>query len=213
VRSVKESEWMARERADVEKEVEGLRAEFEALQNRAAEYAESLEELGRQQSEAAGRLELARRQAQEYRALLEARESELAEARRQEAAYEAFRAAVASRDAVGLEAAAAIDAALDALREYARLEAVLPTVEKGVAGSYDFTVPGEPEPLQAAWERLVAAARTRIVERLDDEIVDAAARSLAGHDIDKLPEHLQVLARERRQQFFASQRERTRARH
>jgi DNA repair exonuclease SbcCD ATPase subunit len=210
---VKESEWMARERADVEKEVEGLRAEFEALQNRAAEYAESLEELGRQQSEAAGRLELARRQAQEYRALLEAREAELAETRRQEAAYEAFRAAVASRDAVGLEAAAAIDAALDALREYARLEAALPTAQKGVATPYDFTVPGEPEPLRAAWERLVAAARTRIVEKLDDEIVDAAARSLAGHDIGKLPEHLQVLARERRQKLFATQREQTRARH
>src|SRR5688500_15068804 len=99
---------MTRMTVDVEKEVEGLRAEVEAIQNRAAEYEESLEELARQHSETAGRLELARRQAQEYHALLEKREAELAEKRRHEAVYDAFRAAVASRDAAGLEAAAAI---------------------------------------------------------------------------------------------------------
>lgn len=201
---------MNRQRVDVEREVERLRAEFEAVQSRALEYEESLDELARQQSETAGRLELARRQAQEYGAVLERREAELAEARRQEAAYKAFRAAVARRDAVGSDAAAAIDAALELLDEYARLNATLPVPQRGDKTPYDFTIPPDPEPLVNASERLVEAARARTAERLDDEVVEAAARSLAGHDIDMLPAHLQVVARARRQQLLAVQRGRTR---
>ena len=189
---------------NVENEVQELRAELEAARARTAEYETALQDLDRQQSAAAGRLELARRQAAEYSARLETRESELAEARRREETYDAFRAVVERRDVAGLEAAGAIDTALDRLAAFGRLQAAIPAAREEVAPGYDVSVRAEPEELEQAWERLVAVVRERIDERLEDEIVDAAAHSVAGHGIGKLPEHLQALARRRRQQFLAS---------
>ena len=111
---------------------------------------------------------------------------------------------VERRDVAGLEAAGAIDTALDRLAAFGRLQAAIPAARAEVAPGYDVSVRAEPEELEQAWERLVAVVRERIDERLEDEIVDAAAHSVAGHGIGKLPEHLQALARRRRQQFLAS---------
>ncbi len=191
---------------NVENEVQELRAELEAARARTAEYETALQDLDRQQSAAAGRLELARRQAAEYSARLETRESELAEVRRREEKYDAFRAVVEHRDVAGREAAEAIDTALDRLAEFARMQDAIPAARAEVAPGYDVSVPAEPEELEQAWERLIAVVRERIDERLEDEIVDAAAHSVAGHGIGKLPQHLQALARLRRQQLLASAR-------
>src|SRR5687768_7619861 len=130
---------------NVENEVQELRAELEAARARTAEFEAALQDLDRQQSAAAGRLELARRQAAEYGARLETREAELAEARRREERYDAFRAVVARRDAAGVEAAGAIDTALDRLATFERLQEAIPAARAEVAPGYDVAVRAEPE--------------------------------------------------------------------
>ncbi len=70
-----------------------------------------------------------------------------------------------------------------------------------VGPGYDVTDPPEPAQLVEAWERLVESVRSKIDERLEDEVVESAARSFAGYEIEKLPEHLRTAARTRRRRL------------
>jgi chromosome segregation ATPase len=171
---------------------------------RAAEYEAALEDLSRQHDAAAGRLELAQRQAVDYRARMDELEAELEQARREEAAYEAFAAAVRSRDAAALETVAAVDAALDSFAELVRLQEAAEAAREAVSPRHAVAGLREPEELAGAWQRLLGFVRSRIDEQLLDEAVEAAARSSPGrasHEIGKLPDHLQGVARLRRQQL------------
>ncbi len=193
---------MTRDMKQVETEVQGLREELEAVQARATEYEAALEELARQRNEAAGRFELAQRQAAEYGARLAERETELAEAKKRDETYQRFRSALERRDAAASEAAAAIDGALERFEAFVELQGAVVTARAEVAPGYDVSVSKEPEELVDAWQRLVDVVRQKIDEQLQDEVVDAAARSIAGHDIAKLPEYLQAVARMRRRQLL-----------
>ncbi len=195
---------VTRDAEQVASEVQGLRDELEAARLRTVENGAALEDLGRQQDAAAGRLELSRRQAVEYMARLEEREAELEELRRQEAAYETFRAALRSRDAAGVETAAAIDAVLNSFAAFVGLQEAVAASRAAVPPRFDVSVSPEPEELVEAWQRMVEFVRTKIDEQLMDEVVEGAARSVAGYDIGKLPEHLQAIARVRRRQFLTT---------
>lgn len=198
---------MARDVVQVESDVQRLRDELEAVLARTVECEAALEDLGRQQDAAAGRLELSQRQAADYRTRLEELEAELEEARREEAAYVAFSAALSSRDAAGLATAAAVDAALDRFADLGRLQDAADVAREAVSPRYELPVSREPAELVDAWQRLVEFVRSRIDEQLQDEAVELAARSSPGraaHDIGKLPEHLQAVARNRRRQLGAN---------
>ena len=186
----------------VESEIEGLRAELDAVQARRVEYEATLEDLARQQDEAAARLELSQEEAAEFSSRLLEREAELEKARQQEAAYEAFREALSCRDAVGLEAAAAIDVVVDGLLEYARRHETVLEARDAVTPGYDVTVMKEPQELVDAWQRVIELVRSRIDETLEDEVVEAAAQSSLAYEIEKLPKHLQAVARIRRRQYL-----------
>ena len=197
---------MARDVVQVESDVQRLREELEAVLARTVEYEAALEDLGRQHDAAAGRLELSQRQAADYRTRLDVLEAELEEAHREEAAYVAFSAALSSRDAAGLAAATAVDAALDSFAELGRLQHAADVAREAVSPRYEVPVSREPAELVDAWQRLVEFVRSRIDEQLQDEAVELAARSSPGraaHDIGKLPEHLQAVARNRRRQLGA----------
>jgi hypothetical protein len=56
----------------------------------------------------------------------------------------------------------------------------------------------EPTIVEQSFEMLVDVVRERLEGDLERDLVEAAARSPMGHDIQELPAHLQVLARERR---------------
>jgi len=55
----------------------------------------------------------------------------------------------------------------------------------------------EPEHVTAAWERLVDAVQLRIKEQFEEELVEAASRSLKPSAIKELPAHLREAARQR----------------
>lgn len=191
---------MARDVQQVESDVQALRAELEAVQARADEYRAALEELGRRKDETAGRLALSQRQTAEFTSRLELREAELEEAR-QQALHEAFLDAVKDRDAAGLDAAAAIEDLLASFAAYDRGHDEVAAARTAVAPGYDVTDPPAPVELADAWERLTRFVRSKIDEQLDDEVVESAARSFAGYEIEKLPEHLQAAARARRRRL------------
>ncbi|MBA2333023.1 MAG: hypothetical protein H0V94_09565 [Actinobacteria bacterium] len=191
---------MARDVQQVESEVQALRAELEAVQARANEYEATLEELGRRKDETAGRLALSQRQTAEFASRLEVREAELEEAR-QRMLYDDFLDAVKGRESAGLDAAAAIEDALASFAAYDRSYDDVAAARADVGPGYDVTDPPEPVQLVEAWERLVETVRSKIDEQLEDEVVESAARSFAGYEIEKLPEHLQATARARRRRL------------
>jgi hypothetical protein len=171
-----------------------------------AEHQATLEELGQQHAAAVGRLELTQRQAKDYSARLAELETELEEARLEEAAYDNFLAALSARDAAGVATAAAIDGVLNGFAEIVRLQEAVDAARVAVPARYPVAASREPEELVAAWRRLVEFVRSRIDEQLQDEAIEVAARSSAGHDIGKLPEHLQPVALVRRRQLLTNAR-------
>jgi hypothetical protein len=67
--------------------------------------------------------------------------------------------------------------------------------------SYPDVLPEEKEYVDA-WRELAPCIEDELNMRLESEIVDAAAKSANGYEIERLPEHLQVLARERRRELI-----------
>jgi SMC interacting uncharacterized protein involved in chromosome segregation len=191
-------ETLLSEIAELEREMDRVRA--------SAHDAESaLAALEEQRAETAGRLQLARRAAADYEARLKERRAALDEAR-VEAAGEALREAVRRRDAVAERAAEQLSAALDELRDLdrAREEAMASRQEllELANGRGPVDLPPEPEVLRDRWNELAGHVRRGIDQQLDDELIDAAARSPMGAAIGDLPRHLQEAARRRRQMLM-----------
>jgi hypothetical protein len=193
---------------DLQREIASLeQARREAL-DEAEEAERVLADLEGRRDAAAGRLEIARSAAANYAARLEERHQALAEALK--AAAEAkLLEAVDARDDAANRAAEAI---AHLIASFERLDDARAAVAERLAETKSH-LPGhaevEPEPahLEQEWARLVAFIRTRAQLRLEDELVEAAASSPRGsYDIDKLPQHLQLVARQRRAERFLAER-------
>jgi len=125
-------------------------------------------------------------------------------------AREALAAAVRIRDDTAAEAAAAIETAL-ALLEQLEVHRRSVTDAEHTLQSLTST-PGQPPPtepqvVEEPLQRLDTFVRARSDTKLLDDLVTAAARSPGGNAINNLPEHLQILAHERRKALAASARQ------
>ncbi|HKI24601.1 MAG TPA: hypothetical protein VKA24_14405 [Gaiellaceae bacterium] len=158
----------------------------------------ALDDLEGHRNELAGRLASARQAADDYAARLEQRRQDLALALEAEAQAKLLEA-VDARDDAADRAAEAIAQLLVAVEG---LEAARAATAERVAETASYrgrqpTIDPEPENFAHEWTRLVDFIRERAQLALDDELVEAAASSPLGFEIDKLPEHLQVIARQR----------------
>lgn len=192
---------MARKLTDIEKQVEALRQDLTQAHEQADRHEGALSALDQQRSEAVDRLKLALRQVEDFRSELERKEAELAEARREAALAEA-QSAIDRRDTAAQDATAAIGALTDALQ---RLTTEREEVEHRRADLADsgvsIDVPPEPPELDEAMGRLTRFVRGLLDEQLEDEILEAAARSTRAQAIEDLPPHLQEAARNRRREL------------
>ena len=175
--------------------LENLREALDELMARTTSYETTLEDLSQRRDEVAGRLDLARRQAADFENQLVAKEAELEETRKL-VAYQALKEAVKSRDDAATHAASAIDEVIAALELLGGLQDAVAAAGRAVSPGFDVSSVEPPDVIESAWRRLVEYVRSRIEERLQDEAVEAAARSFQGYEINKLPEHLQALARQ-----------------
>lgn len=190
-----------------QKKMAALERELERVRHQAEKEEAALRALDDQRREREGRIALARRAHQDLeRRLEETRlEQELAEA---QAAIEAFEQALDERNAAAERFAATARDVVAGLREYeAACETVInawQAIPKGPGGrkSVESERAGElthdPAVVAESLELLAATVRDRLGGEFERDLVEAAARSPMGHDIQKLPAHLQALARERR---------------
>jgi chromosome segregation ATPase len=158
----------------------------------------ALDDLEGHRNELAGRLASARQAADDYAARLEQRRQELALALEAEAQAKLVEAVDARNDAAdrAAEAIAQLVVAVEGL-EAARAATAERVAETASYRGRHPTIDPEPENFEHEWTRLVDFIRERAQLALDDELVEAAASSPLGFEIDKLPDHLQVIARQR----------------
>ena len=155
-----------------------------------------LEDLEEQRAEVLGESELARRALTDF--------ERLSEQSRQELATIDLEAATQERDRIVTEAAAALEAAVTLLGEIgARRSAVVEAHQRLAALNPEARspVPEEPNILDGPWQRMVSAVKSQLDEKLEADLVDAAARSYTGQAINALPEHLRTLATLRRKEL------------
>jgi chromosome segregation ATPase len=167
--------------------------------NKAETVETALDDLEGHRNELAGRLAIARQEAADYAARLEELRQELARALEAEAEAKLLEA-VGARDDAGNRAAEAI---AQLIASFERLDAARGEMAERVAETRShlrrrIEIGPEPEKLEQEWARLIDFIGTRAQLRLDDELVEAAASDPTGFEIKKLPQHLQVLARQRR---------------
>jgi hypothetical protein len=180
------------------------RALREALkQIDAAELA--LDDLEKHRIEIAGRLAIARQAAVDHEARLEARRQELARALEADAKAKLLEA-VGARDEAANRAAEVIAQLISSFEELDAARAAMAERLAETESRLGRRLEVEPEPanIEQEWARLVDFIRTRAQLALDDDIVEAAALSPMGHEIEKLPQHLQVVARRRRREWMGS---------
>jgi len=158
----------------------------------------ALDDLEGHRNELAGRLASAREAADDYAARLEQRRQELALALEAEAQAKLLEAVRARDDAAdrAAEAIAQLIVAVEGL-DGARAAMAERVAETASYRGRPPAVEPEPENFQNEWMRLIDFIRERMQLDLDDELVEAAASSPLGFEIDKLPDHLQVIARQR----------------
>ena len=182
---------LQREIATLERTLRGARKQTDTVEA-------ALDDLEGHRNELAGRLASARQAADDYAARLEQRRQELALALEAEAQAKLLDAVDARDDA----ADRAAEAIVQLIVSVERLEAARAATAELVAETESHrgrhpAVEPEPENFQNEWTRLTDFIRERAQLALDDELVEAAASSPLGFEIEKLPEHLQVIARQR----------------
>ena len=186
---------------DIEQQLEALRRDLGQANARAAQHEGQLTELDERRAETSDRLQQALQQVDEFRAELERKEAALEEAR-QQAAIAEVEAAVQRRDETATQVAAAVTVVVDGLEELDGRRETLAQAEAELASQgLRVKVPEEPPSFEEAMERLVGVVRGLLDDTLEDELLEAAARSPRPKAIDELPPHLQEAARNRRRQL------------
>jgi septation ring formation regulator EzrA len=187
---------------EFKRQISALEEELAAHEERAREAVSELAALDEKRFEIEGRLALAQRAQADHHRLLDEHRAALLEAELQEV-QAALTEAVNQRDAAAVAVAGLFKRALEGLAELDRLrETVLAAARTVSERASAPSIPAEPEVLDEQWARTVDAVRTTIGEQLDDEAVEAAARSAGGRAMEELPPHLYELARQRRQAFL-----------
>ena len=167
----------------------------------------ALDNLEGHRNELAGRLAIARQAESDYAARLEERRQELALALEAEEKAKLLEAVDVRDDAANRVA----EGIAQLIASFERLDDARDEVAERVAATQSHLgrrpdLAPEPEKLELEWARLIEFIRERAQLALDDELVEAAVSSPLGHEIEKLPDHLQVIARRRWQERIRSAR-------
>jgi chromosome segregation ATPase len=171
---------------EIAEELQQLEQKLTALRSRAEEEQSTFSELEEQVQEVSGKLVLTRQEVADLKELLADKRNELAAA--------AYDDAVQTREGVATRLAEAISQVLAELDVYDRAQQAVTDLQGSADGREAQT---EPELATESWERLVNAVQQRINEQYENELIEAASRSLEPGAIQALPVHLREAARER----------------
>ncbi len=197
-------------REEVERKLELAETSLRQAAARLEATQQQLAEIEDQRAQILGESEIARRAMADFERLSEQSRNELAAVELEDARV-ALAEAVQARDQIVANAAAALDTAVGLLGEIDEHRNAVVQAHQRVRSldqAAGQAAPEEPDVLHEPWERMASVVKTELDEQLESDIVDAAARSHLPHAINALPQHLRILATQRRQEM---QRERMQA--
>jgi chromosome segregation ATPase len=157
--------------------------------------------LAEEKAELDGKANLARRAVADFEERIAERQRALEAAEKYHAACEALDAAVGRRDAVGRQFATAALALVTLLDQLTHARTEVAALQDDLRRRFSASgadIPGdtaEPTELTDAWNAL--RERLQLERNLDEELLEAAARSPYAVAVDKLPPHLQEAGRRR----------------
>lgn len=195
-------------REEAERRLQLAEAELRQAAERHAQTRQQLQEIEEQRERILGASELTRRAIADVEQKMEQLQEELAAIQLLEAARETLALAVKQRDDTIARAAAGFEAAVALLAEVAaKRDDVAKAHEqlRSLDPSVGRVAPDEPDILHEPWQLLVAAVKAELDERLESDIVEAAARSHLPSAINSLPQHLRILAQQRRNELQREQ--------
>jgi hypothetical protein len=186
-------------RENLEREIVSLEQTLAEAVKETASAQHALDHFDGLRNEAAGRLEIARQAAESYTARLVERREELVRAVEAEL-HTRFLETAAGRDDAALRASEAIAQLIASFEQLEAARASTAEQQAELEAHVRRTVDVDPEPAELAerWAELVDFVSSQAQLQLDEELLEAAVSSPGGHDIQKLPEHLQVIAQRRR---------------
>jgi tetratricopeptide (TPR) repeat protein len=188
-------------------ELAALEQELQRARQAAEEDQAALSALDEQRSERESHLALALRAQQDFERRLEEKRAELARAEA-EAALEVLKKELRDRDVAAEAFASAAQSVITRLQDFdtaqegvEKARQLIPLRGPAEAGAAAAELPddldAQPGVFAEALTTLVEIVRQRADRDLERDLVEAAARSPMGHDISRLPAHLQGLARAR----------------
>ncbi len=171
---------------EIVEELQQLEQKLATLHARAEEEESTFSELKGQVHELSGKLVLTSREVADLEELLVEKRAELAKAE--------YDDALQAREEAAARLAEAISQVLAERDVYNRTQQAVAALQGGPDAR---DAQAEPEIATESWERLVNAVGQRINDHYEDELVEAASRSLNPVAIQELPVHLREAARER----------------
>lgn len=201
-------------RAEAERRLQQAEENLRQAVTRHEQTQRELQELEERRDQIRGESELARRAIADFEQLKERSQQELASVAMLEQARATLAEAVEARDEVVARAAGAFESAVTVLEEVEAKRAAVVEAHRRLksldpaAGRF---APDEPDLLHEPWQRLVSAVKAELDGELESEMVEAAARSHLPSALNALPEHLRVLASQRRNEIQRERMERLRA--
>jgi hypothetical protein len=209
-----ELEPMSSDKQKLASDLSDLEEERERLRARVASAEEMLKALDQRKAEAAGTVTNTRRALGDLEERFTEIREALAEAEREEA-RRTLETALAERDAAAMQLAETVEQTLDDLSSLDAARAAAAAIHQafvsGPGRTQPTELPSEPVALAESWDRLVARIRTELDQSLEEELLEAAARSPLAHAINDLPAHLRAAARERRRSLLITYSERAEA--
>ena len=165
-------------------EVQQVEQKLATVRARADQEQSAFDELEDQVQALGATLALTRLEVSDLEGLLAEKQAELAEAE--------YDDALQAREEAAARLAEAVSKVLDELEVHDQTQQAIAALRGGSDG-----LDGEPELATESLERLVNAVQERITKQYEDELIEAASRSLEPGAIQELPAHLREAARER----------------
>lgn len=192
------------ERSEIESTLASVVQRLKLSEERVRVLTDRLAAMQEEHDALLGEAALAKQESVDFQQYVDRLQEELAVAIRIEEAQASFQQVVDARDAALEQASLAVEqvaAALehvDVVREsvaeaHAQLQSVYPDANP---------IPAEPLDFRERWTAVAPLVEQALGRRLDSELIEAAARSGNHLVVKALPEHLRILAIQRRREFL-----------
>lgn len=193
------------ERSEIESKLASVAERLRLSEQRVRVLTDRLAAMEEEHEALLGETALAKQESVDFQQYVDRLQEELALAIRIEEAQASFQQVVDARDAALEQASLAVEQVAAALHRVDEVREAVAEAHAQLQSVDSDARPVPPEPLDFSerWTAVAPLVEQALGRRLDSELIEAAARSGNHLVVKALPEHLRVLATQRRRELLA----------